>query len=247
LQELPDWDRLDAAAFRVSMKRSVRWLAWFLAVLGGIALGCGLASAVRSLTIVGAVLFVAGAWNLGRTSLSGLVVDGLAMIVSGAFLTLAGFWTIDSRSSAVGKWIFAGGLQVIWGVRRLALYRTARGTRNDRQAIGRLEDLVHQLSRRRAKDDPSVAEFWTGRIRRHRNRLGLYAEGVIGLLDHQAVRLEKRGDIWIEVQGTTAMGRWLKVKVQMSDLELTGRMPPAHFERFERWKLGQTQPRTIAA
>src|SRR5262245_5860519 len=45
----PDWDRLDAAAFRVSMKRSVRWLAWFLAVLGGVALGCGLASAVRSL------------------------------------------------------------------------------------------------------------------------------------------------------------------------------------------------------
>jgi hypothetical protein len=33
----------------------------------------------------------------------------------------------------------------------------------------------------------------------------------------------------------------------MSDLELMGRMPPAHFERFERWKLGQTQPRTIAA
>jgi hypothetical protein len=33
----------------------------------------------------------------------------------------------------------------------------------------------------------------------------------------------------------------------MSDLQLTGEMPAAHFERFERWKLGQSQSRPIAA
>lgn len=235
------------AAYRVSMKRSVRWLAWFMAVLGAVVVGCGLASAVRSLTIVGLVLVGAGLWNLNRTSISGLMVDGVAMIITGAFLALTGFWVEDARSTSVGKWIFAGGLQLVWGLRRVALFWTARRTLNDPQAIERLESLIQQLSRRKAQHDANVVEFWTGRFRRHRNRLGLYAEGAIGLLDHQVVRLEKRGDIWLEARGTTSFGRALKVRIQMSDLELMGRMSTAHFERFERWKLGLSQARPIAA
>jgi hypothetical protein len=137
--------------------------------------------------------------------------------------------------------------QVVWGVRRVALYPTARLAANDSQAIARLESIVGELSKRKAKDDSTVVEFWTGRIRSQRNRLGLYAEGAIGLLAHQAVRLERRADIWVEAHGTSWLGRSIKVGVQMGDLRLTGEMPAAHFERFEQWKSGLSRPSPIAA
>ena len=228
------------------MIRSVRWQAHFLAAFGAIAAICGFAAGLLPLGMVGAVLAAAGLWNLARPSVSGMLVDGVTMLLTGASIAMAGLWMPDARESSIGKWILAGGLQIAWGVRRLILYATARQAPNDRHAIARLGSLVRELSRRKAKDDPSIAEFRTGRFRT-RNRLGLYAEGAIGLLEHQVVRLEKRTDIWIEAQGTTSLGRSIKVRVQMSDLQLTGTMPTEHFERFERWKLGQSQARSIAA
>ena len=228
------------------MVRSVRWQAHFLAVFGAIAAVCGFAAGLLPLGMVGVVLAAAGIWNLVRPSVSGLIVDAVTMILTGASIAMAGLWMPDARESSIGKWLLAGGLQIAWGIRRLTLYWTARRAPNDRQAIARLGSIVRDLSRRKAKDDTNIAEFRTGRFRT-RNRLGLYAEGAIGLLEHQVVRLEKRTDIWIEPQGTTSLGRSIKVRVQMSDLQLTGTMATEHFERFERWKLGQSQPRSIAA
>jgi len=229
------------------MKRSVRRLGGFLAVIGASVVVFGFAAGFLHLVAVGLVLFGAGVWNLCRPSIHGLVVDGAAMIVAGACHGLAGLWVPDAHASSAGKWAFAGLLQVVWGIRRLAIYPTARGSVNDPQAIARLEAVVHDLSRRDASADPTVVEFWTGGLRRRRNRLGLYAEGTVGLLEQQVVRLERRAEVWIEASGTTTLGRSLKVRIQMSDLQLMGRMSAAHFERFERWKLGQVQAQPIAA
>jgi len=229
------------------MKRSVRWLAWFLAVVGAFVLTCGLAAPFVPLVVIGVVLVCAGLWNIRRTAVAGLVVDGVAVIVTGICNGVAWLWIEDGRSSGLVKCAIAGLVQIVWGVRRLATHRTARFAANDPQAIAHLESIVRELAKRDAKSDPAVVEFWTGRFRRQRNRLGLYAEGAIGLLEHQVVRLERRADIWIEASGTTWLGRSVKVGVQMGDLRLAGEMPAAHFERFERWKLGQSQPRPNAA
>jgi hypothetical protein len=228
------------------MKRSVRWLAWFLAIIGLFVIGCGVAARFVPLITVGMVLATVGSWNLVNTSIHGMMLDGMAMILTGLLGGLVWLWIDHARSTSAGKWIFTGVVQLWWGVQRLATWNTARFTRNDREAIARLEALIRDLSKRKAKSDPSVVEFWTGRWRPHRNRVGLYAEGSIALLDHQAVRLEKRGDIWIETRGTFWLGRSVKVRVQMSDLELMGWMPTAQFERFERWKLGLSQARKVA-
>lgn len=230
------------------MKRSVRRLGWYGAIVGLFVLAFGIMSTFVPLVAIGLVLVCAGVWNVLRTSITGLVVDGAVMILVGAFNCLAWQWMEDARASSIGSWIIAGLLQIVWGIRRLALYPQAKLAANDAEAIARLESIIRELRKLDAKVDPCVAEFWTGRrLRRHRNRLGLYADGVVGLLEHQAVRLERRSDIWIEARGTTWLGRSVKVKIQMSDLELTGEMPPAHFERFEHWKLGLSQPRPIAA
>ncbi len=247
MNDFSDWNRLDVAAFRVSIRRSVRRLAWFLAVVGAFVVVMGLAAGFVPLVVIGVVLACAGVWNLYRPSPTGLIVDGVAMILAGIFGCLAGLWFEDARGPSHGKWIFGGLLQIVWGIRRLAMYPTARIAPNDPQAIARLELIVKELSKRKTKADPTIAEFWTGRFHTHRNRLGLYAGGVVALLEHQAVRLERRADIWIEARGTTSLGKSIKVEIQMSDLRLTGQMPAEHFERFERWKLGQSQPRPIAA
>jgi len=229
------------------MKRSVRGLGWFLAVVGAFVVVFGFAGPLVPLVVIGLVLVCAGVWNIYRPSINGLIVDGVALILAGTFQCLAWLWVEDARASSVGKWTIAGLVQIVWGIRRLAIYPTARFAANDPQAIAHLESIVRELSKRKAKADPTVAEFWTGRIRRQRNRLGLYADGAIALLEQQVVRLERRGDIWIEARGTTWRGRSIKVEIQMGDLRLTGDMPAAHFERFERWKLGLSQPRPIAA
>ena len=117
----------------------------------------------------------------------------------------------------------------------------------NRAAFQTLVAKLRELSKREGKTDPTVAEFRTGRFHHHRNRLGLYADGAIALLEGEVVRLERRSDIWIEASGTTSLGRSIKVRLRIGDVELTGHMPSAHFERFERWKLGLSQPRAIAA
>ena len=247
MDDAHDWNRLDAAAYRVSMMRSVRRMAWFIAGAGVVVTACGLGARVVPMIAVGVVLASAGAWNLLRTSVSGLVVDGGALIVCGVFLATAWRWMEPERPSQAANSIVAGVLQIVWAVRRLALYRTARHAVRDPQAIARLESIVRDLSRRDVRTDETVVQFRTGRFRHHRNRLGLYAEGVVGILESTAIRLDKRSDVWIEASGTTAIGRAIKVKIQMSDLQLAAEMSVGHFQRFERWKLGQSQARSIAA
>jgi hypothetical protein len=225
----------------------VRRLGWFAAIVGALVLACGLAGAFIPLVAIGLALACAGVWNVWRPSINGLLVDGVVMIVTGAFNGLAWLWIENARPSGVAQWIFGGLVQIVWGIRRLAVYPTARSATNDPQAITRLESIVRDLSKRKPKADPAVAEFWTGGIRRRCNRLGLYADGAVGLLEHRAVRLERRADIWIESRGTTWLGRSIKVRIQMSDLHLAGEMSAAHFERFEQWKLGMSQANPIAA
>lgn len=242
-----EWSRLDVAAYRISMKRSVRWLAWFETGIGLFVIALGLKGGFLPLVVVGLVLAGAGTWNLLRTSVTGLVVDGIAMILTGVFQLTLGLWSETNRPTSVGKGIVTGLIQIGWGIGRLATYRIARSSVNDPPAIARLEAIVRDLEKRRAKGDPAVVEFRTGALHRKRTRVGLYAEGAVALFGRQAVRLEKRTDIWIESRGTTLRDRTTKVRIQMSDLELNGAMSTEHFERFERWKLGMSQAPPIAA
>ena len=242
-----DWGRLDAAGFRVSMKRSVRWLGWILAVVGAFLTVIGFMVPFAPFLTIGPVLAAAGIWNVCRPSIHGLLVDGVAMLATGAFHLLAGLWMPDVRASSLGKAALTGVFQIVWGFRRLVLYRTARQVVNDRRAIARLEAIVHELSKRSAASDAGVVEFSSGRFGLQRNRLGLYAEGVVALLEQQVVRLERRTDIWIEASGTTALGRSIKVRVKLGDFELAGTMPAGHFERFERWKTGLSDAGSVAA
>ncbi len=242
-----EWSRLDAAAYRVSIMRSVRRFAGYGAVIGAIVLACGLAASLVPLVAIGGLLVCAGVLNLYRPAISGLAVHGVVMILLGIFQCLAWLWLDEPTSASVGKWVLAGAFQIVWGIRQLALYRSARFASNDPAAIARLASMVRRLSKRSAKSDPSIAEFRTGRFNTQRNRLGLYADGAVALLEHEAVRLETRADIWIEARGTTALGRAIKVEVRMSDLKLTGEMPVVDFERFERWQVGMPQERSLAA
>lgn len=242
-----DWDRLDVAAFRVSMKRSVSRIAWYATIVGPPVAFLGFKVGFVPLGAIGCVLACAGVWNLTRPSVTGLAVDGAARVLIGVITGLSWLWLEDKGSSSTGKWIVGGVFAVVWGIRRLSLYRTARRTVNDPDAIARLETLVRDVSRRNSRDDASIAEFRTGRFHLQRNRLALYDVGVIALLEHQVVRLERRTDIWIESSGSASLGSSLKVRIQMGDLQLQGVMTAEHFERFERWKLGTAPARPIAA
>ncbi len=241
------WSRLDAAAYRVSMMRSLRWFAWYGALVGAAVLACGLVAPFVPLVVTGSLLVGAVSWNLCRPAVAGIAVDGIAMILVGGVQCVAWLWLEEAGPAIVSMWVLAGAFQIVWGIRRLALYRKARFAPNDPTAIARLESMVKRLSARIAKSDPTVAEFRTDRIGNQRCRLGLYADGAIALLEHQAVRLETRAGISIEARGTTSLGRAIQVDVQMSDLRLTGEMPVVDFERFERWQVGMSQERSLAA
>jgi hypothetical protein len=242
MHDLSDWHRLDHAAYRVTMKRSVRRVGWVFVAAGAVITVCGAVAPLYPMLGIGVVIFLAGVWNVRRPDVSGLLVDGIAVILVGAFQCLAGQWIQPSHEASETKWLIGGLLQIAWGVRRLKTWYEARQAVNDREAIGRLERIVADVSRRRAKSDPTIAEFRTGRWKHERNRLWLSPEGVVGLLPHMVVRLERRNDMHIETRGTTGPGGTLKVSVQMSGLMLSGHMSSEHFQRFESWKLGQTRP-----
>jgi len=243
-----DWSRLDAAAYRVSVKRSVRQFAWRTGILAVVVWGCGIAAASLPLALVGLVLVWACTWNYFRPAVTGLLVDGSALILTGlGLLGLSWSWFDGSVLANGNKAMFTALPQLIWGVRRLASYRTARLAADDPQAIAALETIVTKLSKRDAKTDEAVVLFHTGRFHHHHNRLGLFAEGMVALLEGQAVRLDRRADVWIEPRGTTSLGRSLKVELRMGELQLAGEVPTAHLERFEHWKTGMAVPRSAAA
>src|SRR5262245_4018943 len=102
-----DWSRLDAAAYRVSMKRSVRRVAWGMAALGAVIVACGIAAPFAPLISIGLVFVCAGAWNASRPSIHGLIVDGVAMILAGVFQCLLLLWIKDARPTSVGRWAIA--------------------------------------------------------------------------------------------------------------------------------------------
>ena len=244
MHDLSDWDRMDAAGFRVSVTRSVRWLARFTLGIGAGVVALGALAPYPPLVLVGAVLAAAGLWNVCRPAVSGLLVDGVAMIASGAFLALQG---LGSGETNAAKGLVGGVLQVVWGLRRLALFPLASRQPNDPEAIAHLEQIVRDVSRRDAKRDPTVVEFRTGRFHLHRNRIGLFDAGAVNLLEQQVVRLERRADIWIEPLGTSVTGGTLKVEIRLGDYRLRGTIRSEHLERFERWKLGLTPAKNVAA
>ena len=241
MHDLSDWSRLDVAAYRLTVKRSVQRVGQIMAFAGAVVLVCGAFAKFAPMVVIGLVIFGAGAWNARFPSVSGLAVDGVAVILTGGFQLLLGQWTEPSRPGEETKWIITGLFQIVWGVKRLAWFWTARQSVRLPEEMARLEIIVNDVSKRHAKTDVSIAEFRTGRWKHERNRLWLSTEGVVGLMMHRAVRLEKRSDIHIEARGTTGPGGTLKVAVQMSDLALEAHMSKEHFERFERWKLGQAQ------
>lgn len=243
--ELVSWERLDEAGFPVTAKRSVRRVAWFLLIVGAFILACGVMAHALPLVGIGVLYVCVGAWNLRRTSVHGLLIDGMVLIVAGIFTALAWRW-IDGGATHMVKALVGGSMQILWAVRRLRFWSAARHSAVDPAAMTRLEEIVKVVSKRSRRDD-TVVEFTTGRIRKHRNRLGLFSEGVVGLLMEGAVRLEKRPDIWIEARGTGVRSESVKVSVRMSDLELLASMDAKHLERFERWKLGMAATQSVAA
>ena len=242
-----EWNRLDAIAYRLSVTRSVRRMGWILAGVGALVATIGLLAPVVQFAVIGVVLAIAGAWNAWRPSVSGMLVDGGALIGTGLLNLFAWNLVPDASATSMGKWAITGVLQIAWGVQRLALHRTARRAVVDPEAMARLDSMIREISKRRLRDDPGVVEFRTGRFNMQRARLGLLPEGVVAVFGHEAVRLERRPDITIDARGSTWLGRSIKVVLRMSDLELTGEMPTAHVERFEQWKLGVAPPRAIAA
>jgi hypothetical protein len=231
-----DWDRLDIAAYRVSIVRSVRVRARSVAIIGAVVFGCGLFASFPPFVAIGLVLVASGLGNLVRPSVTGVLVEGATTILTGLFTLSLPLWSAAVHASPERALVGAVP-QIVWGARRLAVWWTARTVVNDPPAIARLEQVVRDLARRDLRTDPSVVELRTGRIRRVRNRLGMESEGVVALFDGSIVRLDRRADVWIESIGTTALGRASRVKVRMGALELEGEMSPSHVERFERWKL----------
>ena len=244
-----DWDRLDAGSFRFTILRSLRRNGWASAAVGAICLAMGLAPPFTpALIAVGAVLLPAGIWNAWRPSPPGLIADGLSVLATGLVGATSLLWFGPEHTRDATRWTIVGLFQIAWGVKRLALYSTARYAMADPRTLRELELIARDLSKRKAKSDPGVIDFTTGWYRRIRQRIGLFPEGAIGLLENrEALRFERRHDVEITLHRKSWIGRSVGVTVRMSDLTLKGSMPEEHYQRFENWKMGIVRPPAFAA
>ncbi len=247
METFSDWDRLDCAAYHASMIRSVRTVGWRAAVVGALLVAFALVSSTPLLAVPGAVLVAAGGWNFMRPSVSGLIVDGTTMVLIGVGLCAWRLWLADDASLRVGKEVLAGLIMTWRGIVRLRTCWEGRQIVHDAPMIARVLWLALVVGKRDAKHDETVVEFATNTRYKHRNRVGLFAEGAVVLLEQDVVRIEKRADISIEPHGSTWLDRKVKVIAQMSGLERKGTMTREHLERFERWKLGMAPATSIAA
>ena len=111
---------LQRAAEDEVVRRSFKLVGTFSLLFGALALFAGTAPPADLLLLaVGAVLAIAGLWNLVMRNPAGLLLSGLSLFMVGAYNPASPFLYAASGHPASGGWAVLGVWQMVWGAQGL--------------------------------------------------------------------------------------------------------------------------------
>jgi hypothetical protein len=184
--------------------------------------------------IIGLAFIGEGVWLIAAPSAAGLLVAAITMFVSAVIFLLYNVVVLV--------------VLIIAGVSLITRYKKYGPLMTTRPSAAMLKEagaLLDQIQKGKRKNTANLIEFSSVSAFRRRLWRGL-------LLDNMAVLIGYDGrsfgrtivDIYflppsgfkIDVSRREVVGRWLKAKLFVSDLQMSGTMPPECYDRYQSWK-----------
>jgi hypothetical protein len=246
--------RLQEVADYRTVRQTLRGGAIGSLVFGGLALLLGLVSPMDPILAgVGAVLVGTGLWNFFAPRPTGIIVDGLTLVMVGVYNLADVFIGAAQGQSGAGSGVWAklGVFQIIWGVQsfwRFFQFREAFKTPATGAELLELDGMAKELWKARVKDSSDTIELNVSGL--HAKKWKVRLEPEAALMATQGgleLRLCGRDELDIEDTGKAMLSKTRNVKLRIGAKESKGSMSPESFERFRQWKHGVSIPRAIAA
>lgn len=178
---------------------------------------------------MGMFLALEGIWLIAKPRPAGLVVDGFALMMIGAwnlFITIAG-------GGEASGFAALGGLQIFWGIQSIARYKKFAGCNPGREAVKQFGRLLQMVWGQSPDEVPNAIVFqadskiWKARL--------LSDRAVFVAANGEELVFSPRSSIHIATRGKKLLGKSVKFNMQIRKRELNGTIQPQFLERAEQW------------
>lgn len=192
------------------------------------------------LLAVGALLSVAGLWNLTVRNPVGLVLSAFAIGLVGAYNLASPFLAAAAGERASGLWAVLGFWQLVWGwqgYRRWQRFRGALEAETPAPVRQQAAALVDGLRRAKPDREPDLLVLAAGGLTPAIVRVRLGPEVVACLVGAEDdIRLAPRSQVSLEVE--RASGKVAHATLAIGERRWKGQLKADHLERFRRWQGG---------
>ncbi|OGF22401.1 MAG: hypothetical protein A2V63_10045 [Candidatus Eisenbacteria bacterium RBG_19FT_COMBO_70_11] len=205
------------------------------------------------LTAVGAALVGTGIWNILAPRPTGIIVDGLSLLMVGVYNIANVTVSVAQGETGGGSglWIKLGIFQIVWGVQsfwRFVQFRDAFKSPATDAELLELDGMASQLWKAHEKDASDVIEFAVSGLRAMKWKCRLDPEyAFLATTGGAEVRVVSKDLFDIEDAGKVLIGKSHKAVFRIGAKTLKGTIKPESLARFQQWKIGMSLPIPIAA
>jgi len=244
--------RLQQVADYRTVRKTLKNSATVSLIIGAITLAIALVPPLSIISAaLGVMLLATGAWNLARPRPTGILVDGVSVILVGLYNIVSTVLEAQSGQGGSAIWIKMGIFQLIIGGQafwRYAQFRDAFRIQVNDSEMQELDGMVSEMWKAKVKESSDIIEFkvsgfhetpWKARL--------TDSLAVLATLGGNEVKVATRAEFDIAENGKVLIGKSLKATFTIGGKAMKGTLSPESFERFQLWKTGVVIPRAIAA
>jgi hypothetical protein len=245
--------RLQQVADYRTVRKTLRTSGIGSIVFGSLALVGGVAPPFDPiLTGLGLVLLGTGVWNTFAPRPTGILVDGIALLLVGLYNVGGGVLSAGHGSAGSSLWVKLGIFQLVWGVQAFVRFRRFRDAFQDPPGdmeFTQLDGEVSSLWKANPKQATDVIEFTAAGFMYAAKWKARLDDGFVLLAtaNGSEVRVVMKEAFEIEDRGKGLIGSSHNVAVRIAGKNRSGAIGLASLERYQQWKTGVVTPRPIAA
>ena len=238
----------DYRTVRKSLKRSGVWSVLF----GALAIAGGMGTPVDwVLMVLGVVLLGTGVWNIAAPRPTGIILDGVTLLLVGAYNLLGTLLAAMDGTHVSAHWGLTGMLQLYWGGQRIQSFRRFANAFLERPSdaeMQQIEETVGTIRKARAKESTDIIEFTVDGIHRHVWKARLSGEDAVFVeATGSDILVGTRETVEITTRGKVLVGSALKAEAAVGPARLKGTISPDSYRLYEQWKTKTFIPKPIAA
>ena len=235
-------DELERASNYRILQKNLRPAAIGSMIFGIIAITTGFAAMDENpvnaiLGMIGIILLAEGIWLMVTIKPSGLLLDGIALLLIGFWNIIISMAKLISEGGGTSVFLGLGAMQLYLGGNsfgRYARFSKMTGTKPTEKTIAVIDDLIVELSQTGGSGLNDVIEFrvknslWKGRLK----------EDVCIFIDmsQEEVIFPKKSQVNIKPQGEGHPEKEVQATFNIKGRNLVGTISSESYRKYETWK-----------